>query len=63
MPQKDTVGCVGYTCMLSYPIDVSHLSFNFFCLLLLLVSISVVADPDPQQGEHQDPDLTHDVRL
>jgi hypothetical protein len=26
---------VGYTCMLSYPIVVSQLSFNFLCLLLL----------------------------
>ncbi len=26
---------VAYTCMLSYPIIVSHLRFNFFCLLLL----------------------------
>jgi hypothetical protein len=26
---------VAYTCMLSYPIIVSHLPFNFLCLLLL----------------------------
>jgi hypothetical protein len=26
---------VAYTCMLSYPIIVSHLRFNFLCLLLL----------------------------
>ncbi len=35
MSQKDTLDNVAYTCMLLYPIDVSHLSFNFLCLLLL----------------------------
>ncbi len=35
MPQTDTLDNVAYTCMLSYPIVVSHLSFNFLCLLLL----------------------------
>jgi hypothetical protein len=35
MPQKDTLDNVAYTCMLSYPIDVSHLGFNFLCLELL----------------------------
>jgi hypothetical protein len=33
--QKDTLDNVAYTCMLSYPIVVSHLSFNFLRLLLL----------------------------
>jgi hypothetical protein len=32
MAQKDTLDNVAYTCMLSYPIHVSHLSFNFLCL-------------------------------
>ncbi len=32
MPQKDTLDDVAYT---SYPIIVTHLSFNFLCLLLL----------------------------
>ena len=42
MPQNDTLDSVAYTCMLLYPIDVFHLSFNFLCLLLLYsVSISV----------------------
>ncbi len=35
MPQKNTLDDVAYTCMLLYPIVVSHLSFNFLCLLLL----------------------------
>ncbi len=35
MPQKETLDIVAYTCMLSYPIVVSHLSFNFLCLLFL----------------------------
>ncbi len=35
MPQKDTLDSAAYTCMLSYPIDVFHLSFNFLCLVLL----------------------------
>jgi hypothetical protein len=35
MPQKNTLDDVAYTCMLSYPIVVSHLSFNFLRLLLL----------------------------
>jgi hypothetical protein len=35
MPQKDALDNVLYTCMLSYPIEVSHLSLNFLCLLLL----------------------------
>ncbi len=35
IPQKDTLDDVAYTCMLSYPVVVSHLSFNFLCLLLL----------------------------
>ncbi len=34
-PQKDTLDNVSYTCMLSYPIVVSQLSFNFLYLLLL----------------------------
>ncbi len=39
---EDTLDNVAYTCMLSYPSNVvSHLSFNFLCLLLLQVSISV----------------------
>jgi hypothetical protein len=37
MPQKDTLDNSAYTCMLSYPIDVFHLSFNFLSLLLLYV--------------------------
>ncbi len=39
MPQKYTLDNVAYTCLLSYPIVVSHLSFNFLCLLLLYISI------------------------
>jgi hypothetical protein len=35
MLQKNNLDNVVYTCMLSYPIVVSHLSFNFLCLLLL----------------------------
>ncbi len=35
MPQKETLVNVVYTCMLLYFIVVSHLSFNFLCLLLL----------------------------
>ncbi len=35
LPQKENLDKVAYTCMLSYPIVVSHLSFNFLCLLLL----------------------------
>ncbi len=42
MPQKDNLDDVAHTCMLSYPIVVSH--FNFLCLVLLYsVSISVVS--------------------
>ncbi len=43
MPQKDILDDIAYTCMLAYPIVVSHLSFNFLCLLLdyYIVSISV----------------------
>ncbi len=33
-------GQVAYTCMLSYPIFVSHLRFNFLCLVLLFVYVS-----------------------
>ncbi len=32
---KDTLDDVAYTSMLSFPIVVSHPSFNFLCLLLL----------------------------
>jgi hypothetical protein len=35
MPQKETLDSAAYTCMLSYPINVFHLSFNFLCLVLL----------------------------
>ncbi len=42
MPQKDTLDNVAYTCMLPYPIVVSHLRFNFLCLCYFSVSISVV---------------------
>ncbi len=35
MPQKETLDNVACTCMLSYPIVVSHYGFNFLCLLLL----------------------------
>jgi hypothetical protein len=35
MSQKETLDDVAYTCMLSYPIVVSHLSFSLLCLLLL----------------------------
>jgi hypothetical protein len=36
MPQKDTLDNVSYTCMLSYPIVVSHLRFIFLSLVLFL---------------------------
>ncbi len=39
-PQKDT-GKPAYICMLSYSIDVFHLSFNFLCWCYSSVSISV----------------------
>ncbi len=45
MPQKETLDNVAYTCILSYPIVVSHLSFNFLCLLLLY-SIYLSGSPD-----------------
>jgi hypothetical protein len=35
MPQKETLDSAAYTCMLSFSIVVSHLSFNFLCLLFL----------------------------
>ncbi len=35
MPKKDTLDSVAYTCMLSFPIDVFHLSFNFLSAVTL----------------------------
>ncbi len=40
-PPEGHPGQHAYTFHDSYPIDVSHLSFNFLCLLLLQVSISM----------------------
>jgi hypothetical protein len=38
-PQKATPGQHVYTFVVRTPIEVSHLSFNFLCLLLLYVGI------------------------
>ncbi len=44
MPQKDTLDDVAYTCLLSYPIVVSHLTFNIFSVCCYSkVSIWVVS--------------------
>ncbi len=52
MPQKDTRDDVAYTCMLSYPIVVPHLSFNFLLLLLLYsIYLSGTTTIIPAQGE------------
>ncbi len=47
MPQKDTLDDVAYIFMLSYPIVVSHLSFNFVRLLLLYSIYFGGWDPPP----------------
>jgi hypothetical protein len=52
MPQKDTLDDVAYTIMLSYPIVISHLSFNFlFLLLLYSIYLSGTKTIIPAQGE------------
>jgi len=45
MPQKDTQDNVAYTCMLSFPIDVFHLIFNFYLYAATLVYLSQWSAP------------------